>query len=396
MALPSVARPSRPLQNCSFPLYTAGSSSFAAPSLPHSRLAICWAGKEQGASCNIVREAGLSTRAVVEAATHHSLPPPTEFSWPFGFETRYELGEVLGRGSFGTVRVATDRRNGQVLAVKIIPKTSTKKNIEPERILHRIHEEVDVLQRIQKCSEALHLYEIFESDSHVYLVTDRCLGGTLEDFIRKHGSCTEGESAQVAHDILRVLLECHDQGILYADVKPANFLLINPYPDAQKLNDGDFSHQRIQIKVADFGCAQRVMEGQKLHKRTGTPLYMAPELFMQYYGLESDMWALGILLYQMLAGELPFWEPGGDRSPWAIMTGILEGELIFEGEKWENVSEDAIDLVRRLLDRDYSTRISAAEALQHPWILSQCGSEGCLFDDEAVARMPILQERQPA
>ena len=73
------------------------------------------------------------------------------------------------------------------------------------------------------------------------------------------------------------------------------------------------------------------LQGQKLHKRTGTPLYMAPELFMQYYGLESDMWALGILLYQMLSGELPFWEPGGDRSPWAIMTGILEGEVRLRG-----------------------------------------------------------------
>lgn len=71
-------------------------------------------------------------------------------------------------------------------------------------------------------------------------------------------------------------------------------------------------------------------------------------------------------------------------------------QLIFEGEKWENVSEDAIDLVRRLLDRDYSSRITAAEALQHPWILSQCGSEGCLFEEDAVARMPVLREGQPA
>ena len=219
----------------------------------------------------------------------------------------------------------------------------------------------------------------------------------------------------MAHDILRVLLECHEQGILYADVKPANFLLLHPYPDSRFFVKDGFVPQRIQIKVADFGCAQRVQEvralplpcglcwyvcrgplmhtnpscawcicicifkhqisgcvcsnassvrtakvrlaagcggsngtvpsfpavttlysfhagfivlqGQKLHKRTGTPLYMAPELFMQYYGLESDMWALGILLYQMLSGELPFWEPGADRSPWAIMTGILNGEV---------------------------------------------------------------------
>ena len=78
--------------------------------------------------------------------------------------------------------------------------------------------------------------------------------------VQKHGSCTEGESAQVAHDILRVLLECHEQGILYADVKPANFLLLQPYPDSRLFVDGNFSPQRIQIKVADFGCAQRVIQ----------------------------------------------------------------------------------------------------------------------------------------
>ena len=76
------------------------------------------------------------------------------------------------------------------------------------------------------------------------------------------------------------------------------------------------------------------------------------------------------------------------QSPPGVVLRCLQ--VHFEGEKWENVSEDAIDLVRRLLDRDYSTRISAAEALQHPWILSQCGQDSCLFEDEAIDMMPVL------
>ena len=108
---------------------------------PHSlRFGPCLAGEVQGASCNIVREAGLAGRAVVEAAPLAELPPPQEFAWPGEFETRYEMGEVLGRGSFGTVRTAFDRKTGRTLAVKIIPKS--KKDVEPERILHRIREEV--------------------------------------------------------------------------------------------------------------------------------------------------------------------------------------------------------------------------------------------------------------
>lgn len=115
-----------------------------ASSPPHIlRFAPCLAGEIQGASCNIVREEGLAERIIVQSAATADYPAAVEFTWPGGFETRYEMGEVLGRGSFGTVRTAFDRQTGRTLAVKIIPKS--KGNIEPERIYHRIREEVGLL-----------------------------------------------------------------------------------------------------------------------------------------------------------------------------------------------------------------------------------------------------------
>ena len=196
--------------------------------------------------------------------------------------------------------------------------------------------------------------------------------GVLQD----QGSLTEQEAARVTQNIVSVLAECHRQHICYADVKPANFLLKHQYPDPRVLVDPSCIQRNIELKVADFGCSQHVTRGVKLNKKAGTPLYMAPELFMRHWGIESDMWALGMLLYQMLAGKMPFWSSGQQmRDPLSVMSAILSGDIEFEGEAWYGISPEAVDLCKLLLDRDYNTRISAAETLAHPWLQQHCRSE---------------------
>lgn len=190
------------------------------------------------------------------------------------------------------------------------------------------------------------------------------------------GALTEQEAARVTHNIVSVLAECHRQHICYADVKPANFLLKHQYPDPRVLVDTSCIQRNIDLRVADFGCSQHVNTGVKLNKKGGTPLYMAPELFMRHWDIESDMWALGMLLYQMLVAKMPFWSSGAEmRDPLAVMSAILSGDIDFSGNAWAGVSSEAMDLCKSLLDRDYNTRISAAQTLAHPWLQEHCRSE---------------------
>ena len=195
---------------------------------------------------------------------------------------------------------------------------------------------------------------------------------TLQD----QGSLTEQEAARVTQNIVSVLAECHRQHICYADVKPANFLLKHMYPDPRVLVDPGCIQRNIELKVADFGCSQHVSGGVKLNKKGGTPLYMAPELFMRHWGIESDMWAMGMLLYQLLAGRMPLWTSSEQmRDPLSVMSAILSGDIDFTGDEWLGVSPDAIDLCKSLLDRDYNTRATAAQTLAHPWLQEHCHSE---------------------
>ncbi|BDA51500.1 probable calcium/calmodulin-dependent protein kinase type I [Coccomyxa sp. Obi] len=104
----------------------------------------------------------------------------------------------------------------------------------------------------------------------------------------------------------------------------------------------------------------------------GTPAFMAPEVFKRQRGMESDQWSLGMVMYQMLSGRLPFWGPDPHPSPFRVMAAILKDEVRFDGPEWRNVSETGRDFVRRLLERDPAIRMSAEQALAHPWIKRHC------------------------
>ncbi|BDA46230.1 Calcium-dependent protein kinase [Coccomyxa sp. Obi] len=300
------------------------------------------------------------------------------------FADSFTLGELLGIGSFGKVyRAVSKAQPGQDFAVKIVPKH--REGVLDERIARRIHEEIETLKMLQSRPEAVQLVGVFEDKDQVCIVTELCLGGDLEHFLKDYGSMTEAEAAHAAHDILQVLAECHRQGICYADVKPANFLLKRPYSrQAHSSSDSSAPSRVLEIRVGDFGCSQRLQKKEKLNKRTGTPLYMAPELFMRYYGVESDQWALGIMMYQLLSGHLPFWDEQSDRSPFAVMSAILSKEVCYTGPEWEGISDSAKNFVASLLDRDYNSRMTAAEALEHPWITAHCNEDGCSVANNVV------------
>lgn len=302
-----------------------------------------------------------------------------------GFSETYILGQPLGSGSFKTVFVGRLRSTGHRVAVQVIPKERT--GISIENNIERIKQEVAVTRMLQNRPETCRLYSVFEDDRNVYLVTEMCDGGTLEQYIKTHRKMPEHDAVLVALDILNVLAECNRQQVCYADVKPANFLLKSRYPDVDSERSPSCPDAPPDIRIVDFGCSQLVKEGTKLEKRTGTPLFLPPEMFMRHWGPEADLWSLGMVTYLLLSGKMPFWGGSmGGVPPIMVMQEILGADILFDGPEWEGISEDAIDFVHKLLDRDYNTRMTAEQALQHAWIMSSYPDEmeecSLVWDDD--------------
>ena len=204
----------------------------------------------------------------------------------------------------------------------------------------------------------LTLVDYFETMNNLYLVTDLALGGELFDRICRKGSYYESDAADLIRATLSAVAYLHDHGIVHRDLKPENLLFRTPEDNADLL-------------IADFGLS-RIMDEEQFHVLTttcGTPGYMAPEIFKKTgHGKPVDLWALGVITYFLLCGYTPF-----DRdSDFEEMQAILNADYSFSPvEYWRGVSGHAKDFIRRCLTIDPAARITAHEALQHPFVAAQ-------------------------
>lgn len=209
----------------------------------------------------------------------------------------------------------------------------------------------------------LTLVDYFETMNNLYLVTDLALGGELFDRICRKGSYYESDAADLIRATLSAVAYLHDHGIVHRDLKPENLLFRTPEDNADLL-------------IADFGLS-RIMDEERFHVLTttcGTPGYMAPEIFKKTgHGKPVDLWALGVITYFLLCGYTPF-----DRdSDFEEMQAILNADYSFHPvEYWRGVSTHAKDFIRRCLTVDHTKRITAHEALQHPFVAGQEPSDG--------------------
>ena len=201
----------------------------------------------------------------------------------------------------------------------------------------------------------LTLVDYFETMNNLYLVTDLALGGELFDRICRKGSYYESDAVDLIRATLSAVAYLHDHGIVHRDLKPENLLFRTPEDNADLL-------------IADFGLS-RIMDEEQFHVLTttcGTPGYMAPEIFKKTgHGKPVDLWALGVITYFLLCGYTPF-----DRdSDFEEMQAILNADYSFSPvEYWRGVSSHAKDFIRRCLTIDPAKRITAHEALQHPFV----------------------------
>ncbi|KAG0229943.1 hypothetical protein BGW42_001271 [Actinomortierella wolfii] len=263
---------------------------------------------------------------------------------------KYKTGRTLGQGTYAVVKEAVHIETGKRYAVKVI----NKKLMEGKE--HMIRNEIAVLRRISVGhANILTLVDYFETLNNLYLVTELAEGGELFDRICRKGNYYERDAAQLVRTICSAVAYLHDEGIVHRDLKPENLLFKTAAEDSELL-------------IADFGLS-RIIDQEKFHLLTttcGTPGYMAPEIFQKTgHGKPVDMWALGVITYFLLCGYTPFDRENSVDEMHAIMNAEYRFAPI---EYWQGVSETAKSFVRGLLTIDPKQRMTAHQALQHPWL----------------------------
>lgn len=264
--------------------------------------------------------------------------------------------KAVGQGAFGIVYKAKEKNTGLVRAVKQVLNENIKN-------YDGFMNEVAALKTLDH-PNIIKLYEVYEDKDCVYLVQEFCEGGELFDYIAEREHLDEKEAARVFHQITSSILYCHKNCICHRDLKPDNFMLSTKEANSPvKLID--FGLSRSFFKYHDGGAGEML----RMETRAGTALYMAPEVLKKDYSNACDTWSLGVILYIMLSGLLPF-EGTTDAE---IEDSIKNLRYDFDDEVWEGVSDDVKDLISKMLVSE-KDRITPKEALSHPWVKKMLGS----------------------
>ncbi|RZR76787.1 hypothetical protein BHM03_00001669, partial [Ensete ventricosum] len=165
------------------------------------------------------------------------------------------------------------------------------------------------------------------------------------------GKYSEEDAKAVIVQILSVVSFCHLQGVVHRDLKPENFLFTS-------------EDEKCTLKAIDFGLSDFVKPDERLTDIVGSAYYVAPEVLHRSYGTEADMWSIGVIAYILLCGSRPFWA----RTESGIFRAVLKAEPSLDESPWPSLSSQAKDFVKKLLNKDYRKRMTAAQALCHPWL----------------------------
>ncbi|XP_040141984.2 maternal embryonic leucine zipper kinase isoform X2 [Ictidomys tridecemlineatus] len=282
----------------------------------------------------------------------------------------YEIYETIGTGGFAKVKLACHILTGEMVAIKIMDKNALGSD------LPRVKTEIDALKNLRH-QHICQLYHVLETANKIFIVLEYCPGGELFDYIISQDRLSEEETRVVFRQIVSAVAYVHSQGYAHRDLKPENLLF-------------DENHK---LKLIDFGLCAKPKGNKDYHLQTccGSLAYAAPELIQgkSYLGSEADVWSMGILLYVLMCGFLPF----DDDNVMALYKKIMRGK--YDVPKW--LSPSSILLLQQMLQVDPKKRISMKNLLNHPWIMQdyncpiewQSKNPFIHLDDDCVTELSV-------
>jgi len=246
------------------------------------------------------------------------------------------------RGYFAVVKTATEKATNRKVAVKFVNKKLVEK-------AENLKTETSLLQRINH-KNIVKLIDICDTKDTLFIVMELMEGGELYEEIVKRKSFTEKDASYIMFQLFSALEYLHEKEIVHRDLKLENLLLTKP--------------GALDIKLADFGLS-KVYNGEAMQTACGTPYYVAPEILTgDGYNKKIDTWAAGVLLYVLLSGRLPF----SGETDVDLFKAIIETELVWKKPQFDTVSNEAKDLIEKLISKDPDSRFDPTQALKHPFV----------------------------
>jgi calcium-dependent protein kinase len=198
----------------------------------------------------------------------------------------------------------------------------------------------------------LRIYDLYKDQRYIYMITEYCEGGDIFAMIQKADNFNEKIASRIMKQVMNAVLYCHQNGIVHRDIKSDNIMFLENSIDSP-------------IKLIDFGISLKFEKNTKLKDKTGTVLYIAPEVLQGSYDEKCDIWSCGVLMYMMLSGVPPFY--GATRKE--VMQKISKGKFSFKSKVWSIISKEAKELIEKMLTLNPEKRPSAREVLNHPWFI---------------------------